>query len=974
MIPSKNMSRIIALLIIFIPPALLAQVYPASPANWRFPDGNPEGTKHVARRSYTQPVDSMIIKWSTPHISGDVKPLIGNIVNNPKLLIQFPFAPNEIVAMQGNELVIVDGAGNVTVTGDMPEFVNSVSVLFDTLSQYQAGNIVSPLVMGLETIEIAYPDDSLAVAYLAGYNHVDEEAQILKRLAIDLRIYDPNIFASIKPVYGRLNGNTVSVYTVVNMTKPILPGQPPINPPYFRGLTQFDADITLPTYPWPDIGDDIDFRITLGPDVNIGQPSLTNISPGKEAVLLPNYPNPSLDIEIDNPITFPTRADSPYLMSFDISNDKVLSEIEALDLSNLANGTRPYIRPYYFHLNNGVDNDSIYVLVTEQYRSIEGSNGRNYLHLYDSFGDPVTFPGDPIDPPIRGDTSHVWSVAAGDVDGVEDNAWLPFFPNNRGKEIILTKSSRNFSVSGNQLWIMRYFAGTEIEKPSPPGTTLFAFDTICTKRINGWVAAVNDLDGAPDRKEEILLVDGSTMMVVRMRDYEDVRFRLGQPFDTLFTYTFDSETISSAMISDMEGDGLNDIIITTFDSTYVIGNLLANTIEILIPIVQGFPPDSYCAGDTIPITWRNIMKGQTKIDINYQSVDDNLLPVGDQVNIAEMYDNYGDTVTYNYVADDLVLGTNGFFIVKGSFNPELIIDSTSILTFNNPVITLDPFADTVYKAGDELYISGTSNCVDSISFEYMPDMTVWSSLDTLYPLINGDFAAIINIPCMDIFRCDTADIDSLIRMRGVIYRSNLVSYTDTIFVKNAPAIFPVEYNTATTADPTKYFRWDLSETEFPCDTVSILISVDGGDNFGIIAEVSANEEEYTWLIPLDLPDDIIMRFCCNKSCIRTDTLITDYKPKFIDIVAPNPFTPPYEQLEIVYRVPEATNVTIRIFDQNNKLVAEPVRDLIRLPDIAYTDRWDGRIGDGSLAANGLYYITLIFSNGKREIYPVFVRK
>ena len=81
-----------------------------------------------------------------------------------------------------------------------------------------------------------------------------------------------------------------------------------------------------------------------------------------------------------------------------------------------------------------------------------------------------------------------------------------------------------------------------------------------------------------------------------------------------------------------------------------------------------------------------------------------------------------------------------------------------------------------------------------------------------------------------------------------------------------------------------------------------------------------------------------------------------------------------EQLEIVYKVPEETDVTIRIYDENNRLVSEPVRNAGRSPGLAYTDHWDGRNRIGAYSGNGLYYISLIFSNGNREIYPVFVRK
>ena len=76
-----------------------AQIYPASPSNWLYPDGNSEGTRHGHKASFKQEIDSFAVKWSTDKISGDVKPLIGNIINNGKILSRFLYAPNEMTAV-----------------------------------------------------------------------------------------------------------------------------------------------------------------------------------------------------------------------------------------------------------------------------------------------------------------------------------------------------------------------------------------------------------------------------------------------------------------------------------------------------------------------------------------------------------------------------------------------------------------------------------------------------------------------------------------------------------------------------------------------------------------------------------------------------------------------------------------------------------------------------------------------------------
>ena len=121
-------------LLLLTPGNTEAQVNFASPVNWLYPSGNPEATKHVSRASSPQEIDSMVIKWTTPSISGDVTPLIGNIINDGKLINYFPYAPNEMAAVMGDEIVVVDARGRTHSRGKVPPYVNNISMLFDSTS------------------------------------------------------------------------------------------------------------------------------------------------------------------------------------------------------------------------------------------------------------------------------------------------------------------------------------------------------------------------------------------------------------------------------------------------------------------------------------------------------------------------------------------------------------------------------------------------------------------------------------------------------------------------------------------------------------------------------------------------------------------------------------------------------------------------------------------------------------------------
>jgi flagellar hook assembly protein FlgD len=108
--------------------------------------------------------------------------------------------------------------------------------------------------------------------------------------------------------------------------------------------------------------------------------------------------------------------------------------------------------------------------------------------------------------------------------------------------------------------------------------------------------------------------------------------------------------------------------------------------------------------------------------------------------------------------------------------------------------------------------------------------------------------------------------------------------------------------------------------------------------------------------------------------MRMDTVVAGYKAQYISIVAPNPLNPTRDVLEIIYSIPDQTKVNIKILDESNRLVRFLIDGESRNANTVYCDKWDGTLTDGTLAANGMYFISLEISNTHREIYPVFVRK
>ncbi len=965
-----------------------AQFNPASPSNWLYPDGNSQATRYQARRSDVQKIDSLRVKWATSSISGDVQPLIGNVINNDKIFPDFRWAPNEIAAIMGGKLVVVDATGKTHKLTQSIPFIKSFSVMFDSTKSSLRDSITMPVVLGIETIEFENNRDSLGIAYIAGFDKDADTVRILRRLAIDLRPYAPNVFASIKPVFGRNSSGEMSIYATVNMSQPYAPDPSPATPPYFRGLTQFNSNTLIPSYPLPDIGDSYKGRMQLGPEVSFAQPSISNVSilgDRKDIIMMPFYSNPDMNVRINSENIFgaPSYGDEVYLLGFDISGKYPTTEIgltRLIDPFIPSENTRPQVRPYYIKLTDartGLEKD--YILLAEEYRGVDGSHGKARLHLFDGLGAPLTYPDDPqMEPPYNGTNDHLWSVATGNIDGNASNQWLPYYPNNPGNEIVVTQSSREFAVPSNRLSILRYNTNL-IEKPTPPGTHLSAFDTLATQRINGWVAAVNDIDRGADNKDEIFIVDGSKLRILRMRDYADLQFRDGRPFDTVYTIEFDKQTISNVAVADLEGDGLNDIIVTTYDSTYVIGSEITDIIVVTEPgNNDNVPPRDYCPGDEVVLKWRNILRGNHYVNIRFREVI-NGVESDSTILVEKDYDNWADSVEYIYTADSLLVGKQGYFIVESSGNPEDIHARSGLVNIHLPLFAADPPEKSEYHAGEDLHLTGNSLCVDTVMFDYSygPDsLRSWVPLDMKELFGNGGFDINLTLPCVDFYNCMLPDADSIIYIRAISIKGGYKDTAALIPVKLRPAKFPLVYVHPESACPTRTFRWDPMDFDYDCETVSILID-NGSSTFSLIDEVPVNKGEFIWNVPVNVPDCVYLRFCCSNSCVRTDTLIDEFgkvRPKYINTVAPNPFTPPIQTAEIVYTVPTETNVTVRVFDQASRLVATLENSVSRQPGVAYCARWDGTRDDGSLADNGMYYVAIELSAGGKEIHPIFVKK
>ena len=738
------------------------------------------------------------------------------------------------------------------------------------------------------------------------------------------------------------------------------------NIPFFRGLTVFKTDNVISSYPFPDIGDDSvhSNRIELGPEVSFAQPSVTTID-GRVIMAMPTYSNPNLNVLIHSNVVLPTNSQNRYLINFELNPDYISpygNGFFQLDNQLL----RTQIRQKYVKLNDGLS-EKTFVLIPQEYRgSVDSSIGKSTLDLYDTNFTALTF-SDISSPTFQGGDNHCWSIATGNVDGPEYNYRLPYYPNNKGNEIIVTQSTKEFVVANSRLMIIRYLDPQNgiTPKVSPPGQNLKPFDTICTLRINGWLAAVNDLNA--DGKDEIILVDGSIIKVLRLRDYTASQFGSGDWFETLFTYNFPNETISAVAVSDLEGDGKNDLIITTNNKTYVIGTTLKSVLSINYPPKDGNVAIDYCVGDTVDLKWSNLMKSSEKVKVYFQQI----APKDTLTLLDSNYSNSSNIVNFPFILSKSYSGIEGRFIVV-SLNDAEVCDTSGLIRIAKPKLTLNPVAIPSFYVGDVLQISGVTLCIDSLEIQYRLDSAAWQTVSAERIKSNGDFSLSFKIPCLNIFEGAKKDKDIYAYFRAVSFNPIYADTTDTIAVNVKAKPFPIYYDTCTTACPTILFTWKESEILFPSDTLQVVLTLD--TSYTLVAEVPSKDEKYLWNVPIQLNDSTRLRFWTKGACSRIDTLVKALQPKYIEIVAPNPFDPTENQLEIVYKTPSTTSVDIKIYDQNNQIVRTLISGVERSEGIAYCERWDGKTLSGAYAANGMYYIVLSFGAGGREVYPAFIKR
>lgn len=952
----------------------------ASPARWTSPKGSWESTRSQFVGSSPQSLDSLVLRWSSNRIAGDIHPLIGNVLNDSVMPGNL-FSPQEILAVVGGDLLVLDATGRVAKTTRLPSFVSAVSAVFDE-NQLPAGvSSRYPSVIALETIERRDSKDSLAVAYLAALDSASDSIAIVKRLTIDVAPFSPNLFAAIRPFFAEAQGNSTSVYCSVDMSSPVVDTSAGSSLPFFRGITAFSVDLRG-TSRQLSVNDTVVNQFTVAPSVSFSQPAVATYVPGLTTCVLPCWPD---TISTAIPYLFnPTRttiASKAYvtgaILQSRISPSIAPSELVPDTTGNVRN-VRPRLVPSYVRLTDAVTGTvTPYILVAEEYMGRNGSQGTTGLHLYDFTGARITRSRDTANPSFAGKMNHGWSIGTGDVDGDTSNRNLPYYPNNRGQEIVVTQTTHELACPGSRLMVLRYNSGSRIQKESKRTEYLYPFDTLVTQAIPGWVACVGDLDSASDNKAEIILVDGSTFMVLRMRDYSDVRFTQEDAFDTVFTASFPNENINSLSVADIDGDGRNDIVVTTNMRCAVFGQPIRKTLQVLLPGVSTGSGVEICSGDSIGITWKNIYKTQPSVRLLFQEYDNNSIPGRTRRVIRASVANLNDTVAVILLSDSSFFGKMGRFIVQ-STTDSLISDSSCIVTFGKSSIGIDSISLPRTAVSNTTFtFTGTAKCIDSIVVSY----TVGTDTSRLYQnrlyhvRTDTSFSADFTAPCLSFPLQGVNSIPILIRAEG--YNSTTKQWTrsSTATVLVTPAGISMRIDSGKdTLCANKNVLWYLPPDSTLCSELIVGVSSNQGKSFVVVDTVPRGENRWEYVPSKSSPDSLIVRLWCPGSCYRFDTILHSTNPKLVKKIAPNPFEPGIDLCGIYTSPLTNSRASLRIYDEHEDLVKELVADELRDRDRVYCDYWDGTTSGGLPVADGMYYLVVSYSEGSKEYYPIYVRR
>ena len=575
-------------------------------------------------------------------------------------------------------------------------------------------------------------------------------------------------------------------------------------------------------------------------------------------------------------------------------------------------------------------------------------------------------------------TQRGWRIVTGDIDKGSSGS-NRYYLNNFGNELIGAWSlPEEREMSANWLYVFRR---NEQISPDTP-VALFARQFFIGRLMAAGDLITNQLPGIDNReRQEVVIADHDSISILEMLDYNDPSSAFVNPpanpaearyFRTLRTFHLDSRVVAAA-IADIEGDGHNDLIVSTEGYTYAIG------LRTQIPFGRlAADKQAYCKGDSITVSWnRAVGGGETGVRVRLVGPDTRVLAQGRVRTPSTDALNPGigpDTIRVK--TDPLPPGT--YRVRVEDMAIDSLYEESPSFTVNQPVITpVEVDTGSSLRFGSTIRLATTLACADAALLLRSTD--AGSHWDTLRDVsMSGDrVEASQSLDCQS-WCGDQQGVTALYRFidtRG--YASS-----DTVSLALAA---PGRRLGLSPGDSSRARRRTITwkSDDFHCQNLTL--SIIGQEKTVTIPNVPASALEYPIEVPEEIVGSVTVRLCCEEqtasSCeyALSPAFEVNKLPEG-NYVAPNPFNPNDPSIAsgngaaIVYRLKVTGNVTITIFDAS-RTVARRLMEGVEMEggkrQIAF---WDGRNSRGDIVANGTYICVIESGSDERIVLPILVMK
>jgi len=916
-------------------------------ATWWYPMGSPEGTRQSLGLDDTTDERALVVKWRTTALRGSRALLVGNLAST--------IGRQQIVGVTGDTLVILESNGAVRARRDYRSYFPSgyEVILGGLLDPGNAGLFTAGkpryIAVGIERrsegpgdslwafladttgtpvkqIKVAppqalAPDNRLtALVPIAAYQPIASEPVLLATLSQNR--FSPNGEDKLANALVRFQIGSHGLFEVGRKTEEY---QIAPRPHRFHPSLIFDP-ATLLHY------------VILSTQTYSFAPPVTA--------------TPTATPPVNGR---PTTSDRIY--SIDLADDAGrFRNVETMAFPPepapaVAGGGGSYAATLY---NSPVAGGAYFRIVTRDHSP--GAPGQPSIALTDAFAATTTDYGSYTDPAVR---DVGWRIVTANLDGELTNSGLPErqqYPNNAGDEIIAARQSDDdASIADNHLEVFRW--------NERDGNILTRF---ASQAFNGRLMASGDLVRDIFDRQEVVVAAGDSISILQLLPYKDPNFgALNRNFFRVVHVARLDGPVVSVAIADIEGDGGNDLIVVTTESTWAIG--------LRTPAPFGPPTPSateVCSGDSITLRWnRRVGGGELGVDVSL------LGPAGESLAAAGRVSSAGP--------DSLTIATEG--LVAGSYRIRCVDRAIAQVADTSGPFTvvarrlhglrLDA-ADI--RFGDRLTATGSQRCVDSVRIETSLGDAPWSTPNgSVVEQQDTNVTARFDVICASDLRCGAADTVQL-RLRLVSSDGRVVSDTLTRMLPLPRRDVRLEPgDTSRSRDRIVHFN----TADFPCRSINVEISEDGSI-WRRLPGANRDSGQYGLSIPEEFSGEIRLRLCCAEgveaSCEYALTRLEVSRLAEGDYVSPNPFDPSGGELSgggarLVYTLKHGGEVTVSIFDASRTLTRRLEEGREQNPG-RHIVRWDGRNQEGGIVANGAYICLIESSLGDRIVLPLYVIK